>query len=385
MTIIALRDHRLLRWGEDRDLSTGVDERPGQHWCNGLAFAPVIRLRLLVVLSAIAAAALLCTPPAGAGPRAPAVVVLGDSTAAGDGAGDYEQGTRGENGNWCHRSPHAYIHATGLAGQAINLACSGARSADVGFGTSLHYTEGSQAQRLIAIAARHRVTTVVMQVGGNDDAALSTTGVTCVRAFVDLHEPPCRATLGPLVATRMAATAPKVEAAVRDVREAMRRAGYVPATYDLVLLSYSAPITERMIGLQALHGCPYSKPDAEWGRTVLFPALAEALRGVASRTGARFLDLVRATEGYEACARAVAAEEWQRRLTVDPDAFAHGGLQGALLHVAQESFHPSAAGNRAMGGCLGEFVRGSARVAACVAGADGRAHLETRAPVPVPA
>lgn len=341
--------------------------------------------RLLAVLAAVAGAAVLAAPPAGAGPRTTAVVVLGDSTAAGDGAGDYEPGTRGENGNWCHRSPHAAIHAAGLVGQAINLACSGARSADVAFGTSQHNTEGSQAQRLIAVAARHRVTTVVVQVGGNDDAALSTTGVVCVRAFLDVHEPPCRATVGPLVAPRMAATAAKVESAVRDVREAMRRAGYVPAAYDLVLMSYAAPITERMIGLQALHGCPYSKPDAEWGRTVLFPALSEALRGVASRTGARFLDLVRATEGYEACARTVAAEEWQRRLTVDPDTFAHGSLQGALLHLAQESFHPSAAGNRAMGRCLGEFVRGSARVAACVAGADGRAHLDTRAPAPVPA
>lgn len=337
------------------------------------------------MLAAVAAAALLATPPAVAAPRVNAVVVLGDSTAAGDGSGDYEPGTRGENGNWCHRSPHAYIHATGLAPQAVNLACSGAQSADVAFGATQHYTEGSQAQRLVAVAGRYRVTTVVLQVGGNDDAQLSATGVACVRAFIDLNEPPCRATVGPLVATRMAATAPKVEAAVRDVREAMNRAGYVPASYDLVLMSYSAPITERMVGLQALHGCPYSKPDAEWGRTVLFPALSEALRGVAQRTGARFLDMVRATEGYEACARAVATEEWQRRLTVDPDVLAHGGLQGALFHLAQESFHPSAAGNLAMGRCVGDFVRSRVKNAACVAGADGLSHLEVRAPVAVPA
>src|SRR5688500_13869437 len=64
----------------------------------------------LCLLSALAA------PAATSAERPAAVVVLGDSAAAGDGAGDYEPGTRGENGNWCHRSPHAFVHHTGLGG-----------------------------------------------------------------------------------------------------------------------------------------------------------------------------------------------------------------------------------------------------------------------------
>src|SRR6478752_2237917 len=85
------------------------------------------------VLPALLAAVLLAfaaAPPAAAAPQA-AVVALGDSAASGEGAGDYAPGTRGEGGDWCHRSPHAYIHATRLAPVAIGLACSGADTADI--------------------------------------------------------------------------------------------------------------------------------------------------------------------------------------------------------------------------------------------------------------
>ncbi|MGH8964489.1 MAG: SGNH/GDSL hydrolase family protein, partial [Actinomycetes bacterium] len=232
------------------------------------------RSRSLALISAAAGAVALALfgVPASAMAQAPtAVVVLGDSAAAGDGADDYVPGTRGENDNWCHRSVHAYVHRTGLASESVNLACSGAKAGDVAFGSGTHYTEGSQAQRLVEVAGRYRLTTVIVQVGANDDAALFGTGVACIRAFVDPREPPCRDTIGPLVAERMAATASKVEAAVRDVRSAMRQAGYGLGDYTLVLASYASPVTEHMVPLQALAGCPYSKPDAGWGRTTLFP------------------------------------------------------------------------------------------------------------------
>ncbi|HLU57566.1 MAG TPA: GDSL-type esterase/lipase family protein [Pseudonocardia sp.] len=344
------------------------------------------RSRSLALLAAGAAVALtLFAPPVVAAAEVPAaVVVLGDSAAAGDGAGDYEPGTRGENGNWCHRSVHAYVHRTGLAPESVNLACSGAEAADVAFGDGTHYTEGSQAGRLVDVANRYRVTTVIVQIGANDDAALFGTGVACIRAFLDPRVPPCRETIGPLVPERMAATATKVEAAVRDVRAAMAQAGYGRGDYTLVLASYASPVTEHMLPLQAVAGCPYSRPDAAWGRTTLFPALSAALHGVAERTGARFLDMVRATEGYEACTKPIPDEEWQRRITVDPEALVHGGLDAIGVHLAQESFHPKAAAHAEMARCVREFVLSDAAAAACVAGADGRAHLEP-APAAAPA
>jgi hypothetical protein len=224
---------------------------------------PALPLTALVVALTAVLAAALAAPALGAAPaadpRPTAVVALGDSVAAGDGAGDYEPGTRGEGGNWCHRSRHAYVHRTGLAAESVNLACSGAESADVAFGAGGHHTEGSQAARLVEVAGRFRVTTVVVQLGANDDAALTATGIACIRAFLDPTVPPCRQTLAPLLDGRMAATATKVEAAVGDVRAAMRRAGYRDGGYELVLLSYASPVTERMVGVQ---GCSAARTAA---------------------------------------------------------------------------------------------------------------------------
>lgn len=330
--------------------------------------AAVPRPRLL--LAAALAAALVAASPAvaAADDRPAAVVALGDSAASGEGAGDYVPGTRGEQGNWCHRSPRAYVNGTGLAPEAVNLACSGATSADVAFGPGGRYGEPSQAQQLVAVAQRYRVTTVVLQVGANDDAALTATGTACIAALIDIAAPPCRTTLGPLVEGRMAATAIKVGAAARDVQEAMLRAGYRPGSWTFVMASYASPVTEKMLPFPAARGCPYSRDDAQWGRTVLFPALSTALAGVAQRVGARFLDLDRATEGYEACTRTPSSQEWQRRLTVDPEALVRGGLGAVGFHLAQESFHPDAEGHAAIGRCLGGFVRSGAETGACVAG-----------------
>jgi lysophospholipase L1-like esterase len=344
---------------------------------SGLAFR-----RLLVALLAVLAAAVAIAPAAAAAPldtRPTAVVALGDSAASGDGAGDYVPGTRGENDNWCHRSAHAYVHRSGLAEESVNLACSGAESADVAFGPGTHYTEGSQAARLVDVATRYRVTVVTLQVGANDDAELIGTGIACIRAFIDLSEPPCRETIGPTWPARMAALAPKVEVAVRDVREAMRRAGYADTDYAFVLASYASPVTEHMRA-GAARGCPYSRADAAWGRTVAIPELSAALRGVAERTGVRFLDLARATEGYEACARSPYTEEWQRRITVSPEALVYGGLDAFGYHLAQESFHPNALGHAEMGRCLAQFVRSAGSSGACLVGGDGQLHAQVHAP-----
>jgi hypothetical protein len=345
-----------------------------------VAIGSRIAVVLSVLCAAVLGAAVLWTPPARADPRPTAVVALGDSAASGEGAGDYEVGTRGERGNWCHRSAHAFVHRTELAAESINLACSGAAAADIGFGPATHYTEGSQAVRLVELGGRYRIGTVVVQAGANDDIALIDTGIACIVAFLDPALRPCRSTLGPLLDERLAATGRKVEAAVRDVREAMRRAGYGEADYALVLASYAAPITERMVQLAAARGCPYRRADAEWGRTQLFPRLARTLQGVAERTGARFLDLQRAAAGREACSRSAAGQEWHRRITVDPAALVHGGLGAVGFHLAQESFHPNAAGHAEMGRCLGRFVASGHARGSCVVGDDGRLQLDRGRP-----
>ncbi|WP_037062657.1 GDSL-type esterase/lipase family protein [Pseudonocardia acaciae] len=328
--------------------------------------------RFLVIVSAVL---LGVAVPGTAGAIVPAgkqtaIVALGDSSASGEGAGDYEPGTRGERGDWCHRSSQAYVRRTGLASTSVNLACSGAASAHVGFGSARRYTERSQAQRLVEVARAHRVTAVVAQLGVNDDPGFGPAVVRCVAAYLNRALPGCSGELGDQWRGRLAAMAPKVEKALGDVRAAMRQAGYRDQDYTLVLASYPSPVTESMVPAHGL-SCPIRVEDARWGRTVAVPQLSAALAGAAEQSGARFLDLSRAAEGREACTSA--GPEWQRRLAVNPEALVQGGA-GGLSHLAQESFHLNAAGHGQVAGCLAEFVRGTATKARCLAGKDGRLH-----------
>lgn len=351
----------------------------------------LVRIPLLFVgaaaLTAVAVGAVLAAPPlAGRAqaavppddPRPPVVVALGDSAASGEGAGDYAPGTRGEGGNHCHRSPAAYVYRTTLAGRGVNLACSGADTAQVGAAGGVRYTERSQTARLTDVARRDRVVAVTVQVGANDEPDLSGTAVACIRAFLHPLEPGCRTSVGPEWAARLAAVGPRIEGVARDVRAAMAAAGYADADYALVLLSYAAPGSEAMPAWHGMQGCPYSRPDARWARTEAFPALAATIGAAAARTGARFLDLTRVAEGREACTGAL-RDEWQRRLSVDPAALVAGTLGTAGMRLFQESFHPTAAAHTAIAGCLSEFVRAGGSRAACVPARDGLVHPEAAA------
>ncbi|OLF19518.1 GDSL-type esterase/lipase family protein [Actinophytocola xanthii] len=332
--------------------------------------------------AALVTAALLVAPGASAqegaqrDERPTAIVSLGDSAISGEGAGNYEPGTRGENGNWCHRSANALVHRTAVADRTINLACSGADSANVSLADTTHYTEGSQARRLIDVARQYRVTTVLVQVGANDDPAFADTMLDCIEAWFNPFGSGCRSRLQTEWPRRLAAMAPKVETAVNDVRSAMTQAGYAAGSYNLVLTSYASPLTERMD--EVLHGpqgCPFKIGDARYGRTVAVPQLSEVLRGVATRTGVKFLDFSRGTEGHEACSGYNnPSTEWQNRVTVDPWAWVTGGLDAIGIHMAQESFHPNARGHGQLGRCVTEFVASGRGSAACVVGADGNLH-----------
>ncbi len=308
--------------------------------------------------------------------RPTAIVSLGDSAISGEGAGNYETGTRGENGDWCHRSLNAFVHKTTVATKTVNLACSGADSANVSLADTTHYTEGSQSRRLISVAQQYRVTTVIVQIGANDEPAFADTLLDCIGEWFNPFSSGCRSYLRTQWPQRLAAMAPRVEAALADVKSAMSQAGYAAGSYNLVLTSYASPLTEHMD--EVLHGpegCPFKLADAGYGRTEAVPQFAEALRGVASRSGAKFLDFSRATEGHEACSGyGNSATEWQNRITVDPWAWVTGGLDAIGIHLAQESFHPNAKGHAQLGRCVTEFVNSGRSSAQCLIGTDGNLH-----------
>jgi lysophospholipase L1-like esterase len=309
---------------------------------------------------------------AGPGSGPTAVVSLGDSAISGEGAGAYEPGTD-TGSNYCHRSANALIKATSIPGieAKINIACSGAASSDIRIGGTSHFTEPSQADQLRAIARDYNIKMLVLQVGANDDPAFADSVYTCVERWANPFASGCRYTLGPVWPSRMAAMAPKVEAVVADLRTVMRQAGYADSSYQFVLQSYASPFTENMNSLtHAFEGCPIRIADAYWGRTSAVPQLSAALRGVATRTGVRFLDLARATEGREACNRST-SNEWITPLIIDVGEFFESGDPG---NIVRQSFHPNAAGHGQMGRCLTEFYAGGTREGACRRGADGNLH-----------
>jgi lysophospholipase L1-like esterase len=314
----------------------------------------------------------LPAPPEHA-PRA--VVGMGDSTMSGEGAGAYEPGTRGENGDWCHRSANALVHKVSIpaVSTAINLACSGATAEQVALGNVVNNTEGSQSSRLAEIVTRYRVTAIVLAVGANDDPQFSDVVQRCVQDFLRRNGPGCAAEIGRQWKDRVSAMAPKVERALRDIRTVMRKAGYPDASYALVLQSYAAPVsTDVATGLQDLSGCPFLPADLRWVSGTAVRELASGLRTAAMRAGARFLDLSRAGTGHEACSGgSVVSSEWFSRLSVDWQSLQD---DQRAAHALQESFHPNALGQAAFGRCLGEFLNGHQRTATCLSGRDGALH-----------
>ena len=319
------------------------------------------------------------TPLPGPPRDSPSVVVaLGDSTISGEGAGDYDKGTDGENGDWCHRSSNASVHRLGITGVdgTINLACSGAPAGQVGLGKVTQYTEPSQAQRLAKIAAENRVVAVVVAAGANDDPGFAHVLDQCVQAWFTRNQPGCGATVGAEWPRRVDAMVPKLVRALADVRSALKTAGYRTGDYQLIVQSYAAPVgPDVAAGLQDLSGCPFRSEDLRWVRDTAVPTLTAGLRQAAGTAGARFLDLSRAGVGREACSAGNDINrEWFRRLAVQ---WSDLHSDERATHALQESFHPNANGYAQFGRCLGEFINTVDRAAACLAGGDGNLHAAT--------
>ncbi len=303
------------------------------------------------------------------------LVALGDSTISGEGAGDYEPGTNGEKGDWCHRSRDASIHHTLVTGlqATISLACSGANSAQIGLGDVKQYSEPSQASRLAVVARQNRVLAIQVAVGANDDPSFANSLNSCVEAWFDRTRKSCKDSLGPEWQRRIDAMVPKVVKVLQDIRKVMSSAGYSDTDYRLVLQSYAAPVTPNIVsGLQDLSGCPFRTEDLQWITGTAVPALTVGLWKAATEANTRFLDLSKAGQGREACSRDNPDEEWFRRLAVE---WTDLRAQERATHALQESFHPNATGYAEFGRCFGEFINIPViREGACLVGRDGNLH-----------
>jgi hypothetical protein len=333
--------------------------------------------------------------PAGATVPAPtpddrpsAVVAIGDSYLSGEGgrwegnhASDYgdRRGTdraayRNRLGFWrysqarvygasasgCHRSDVAPVNSSGIpVDQAINLACSGASTINLvrqANGGRSHRGEAPQADQLAALAPGLDVEMVVVSIGGNDlgfgdiilDCALGY--LLSTSWWTDTCHDEQQAAADRAMADAMAG----VGGAIDEIRAALAVAGHQPGDYRLVLVSYPSPVPsgdefryrQGSWSRTVVGGCPFWNSDASWARDSFVPQLSANLAAVAASRGIEFLDLQDALEGREICAAGAAqgdgpSAEWARFLST-------GLLQGE----AQESLHPNAIGQVAIGTCL---------------------------------
>jgi lysophospholipase L1-like esterase len=270
----------------------------------------------------------------------------------------------------CDRSDTAEILTARIpVDHRVNLACSGATTADVlraVDGGKSFKGEPPQADQLAAVARQYAVRLVVVSIGGND---LNFASVLehCAAGYLAPwpFAGPCESKEEPAFAAALAATAPKVRAALASVRRAMQSAGYRDSDYRLVLQSYPSPLpaggdyrysqdgyTRYLTG-----GCPFFNSDSSWARDSAVPRIAQMLQGAAQAEQADFLDLRDAFSGHEVCstadrqagagntlARPVSplTAEWVRFVST---------TQGRL----QESLHPNTYGQLAFGDCLGKL------------------------------
>jgi hypothetical protein len=265
--------------------------------------------------------------------------------------------------NGCHRSDVAEIRSTPIAAdRKVNLACSGAATSNVfrsSNGGQAQKGEPPQADKLAPVARNNRVRLIVLSIGGND-LGFADIITQCALSYTT-KTGACNPSQQAAVDARMASARAGVIKAIDEVRAVMQQAGYRRSQYRFILQSYPSPVprasktrypelggTRELVG-----GCPFYDADLDWARLSLVNQIANMLRGVAAERGVEFLDLRQALAGREVCAKGVrlatpmapasaATSEWARFLTSNL-------VQGEI----QETLHPNAYAQRALGRCLG--------------------------------
>jgi len=267
----------------------------------------------------------------------------------------------GTAGNGCHRSDVAPILSNSIpVANKINLACSGAETENII--DQSYKGEAPQAAQLAAVAQSNDVEMIVLSIGGND-LGFSDIIVACALQFSTSPSAIpnyCEDDQQPLVDAAMPTAMAGVSNSIDAIRATMSAQGYTAADYRFVLVSYPSPIPRgdeiryRESGYSRLTdgGCPFWDNDATWARDGLVPQISDNLRAVATAQGVEFLDYSDAFQGNENCSdQAVraprrggpngATAEWSRWI-------GSGLLQGDL----EESAHPNAYGQQALGTCL---------------------------------
>jgi hypothetical protein len=326
------------------------------------------------------------TADAGPGSSTTAIVSLGDSFISGE-AGRWQGnslnmfGTRdgtdraascwwvfcsydatrvyGSTHTGCDRSDVAPIRTSGISvNQRINIACSGAQTSNIwraSQGGQSFKGEAPQADQLLTIAQQKNVKMVVLTIVAND-VGFADHVISCASAWV-LGLGPCNQARQAVLESAMPAAQDGLRKAIDEVRAVMSEAGYSPSQWKFVIAGYASPVPAasnvRYSGDDKWWsgGCPFYDTDFDWAKNVATPFIVDSMRQVAAEKGVQFLDVRDSLNGHEVCHKNSSlvgssgpnpiAHEWVRWVNT-------GCCQGD----AQESVHPNAYGQRALGKCM---------------------------------
>jgi hypothetical protein len=330
-------------------------------------------------------------PVAGAGPTSSttAIVALGDSFSSGE-AGRWNGnslnifGTRdgtdraarctlgifcsydatrvygSSYSNGCHRADVAPIKSAPISvNERINLACSGAQTKNIWRGTQggqAFKGEAPQTDQLLPIAQQKNVKLVLLNISAND-LGFSDHVIDCTVAWTLGYT--CNAQEQAEIVAALPAAANGLRKAVDEVRAVMSAAGYSTSQYKFLIQGYSSPVPvganirypQSSWDRLTVGGCPFYDVDANWAKNTATPTIVNNMKTVAAEKGVRFLDVRDALNGHEVCHKSSSlvtssgpnpvTKEWVRWINT-------GITQGD----AQESLHPNAYGERAIGKCI---------------------------------
>jgi GDSL-like Lipase/Acylhydrolase family len=346
------------------------------------------KTRLAAIAAAIFVVALCAAQPALAGPTSPttAIVALGDSFSSGE-AGRWQgnslnfTGTRdgtdraarctlgifcsydatrvygSSYANGCHRADVAPIRSAAISvNERINLACSGAQTRNIwraSQGGSSFKGEVPQADQLAPIAQQKNVKLVLLNITAND-LGFSDHVINCTVAWTLGYL--CNPSEQAAIVAGLPAAANGLRKSIDEVRAVMSGAGYSPSQWKFVIQGYASPVPVaaniRYSGFDrlAIGGCPFNDADADWAKNTATPTIVDNMRGVAQEKGVRFLDVRDSLNGHEVCHKS------SKLVTSSPSPVQHEWVRwlnsGCCQGDAQESLHPNAYGEKAIGKCI---------------------------------
>jgi hypothetical protein len=305
----------------------------------------------------------------------------------------YDAGT-GEAIAGCHRSKSAEI-AFGTISSA-NLACSGAHTATAPYSSGNDFKPGldfyddgaghqGQALALQNFSATHRVSMVVVSIGGND-FNFGSVVQTCVEDFLasptwwkDYCNDDSSVTAN-FTSANVTAVTTRIANALKNVNTALARNGYLTSDYTLVVQTYPSPLpngagiryTESGYTRQSTGGCGFWNNDANWANSSALPTINTSVRNAAVQSGlpnVKIVDVAGLFTGRRLCETgvhmlsetslaswrspgAVDASEWVEQIRTVSTVFGP--------YYVQESLHPNYWGQLALRSCLRQAYNGGA-------------------------